>query len=119
MRTVDAPSRSNPNPEEEKSRVGSTLSIAAPYFEYTMFQPHLKRASISDAPSVAPKMSERPSLRRAQTAPSKVITGPNRTKPNWMLAFSYMLIYLELGWLIMVIWRSLAKPLNGVAAQAG
>ncbi|KAI6778132.1 uncharacterized protein J7T54_001936 [Emericellopsis cladophorae] len=84
-----------------------------------MFQSHLKPASISDAPSMAPKMSERPSLRRAQTAPSKVITGPDRTKPDWMLAFSYMLIYLELGWLIMVIWRSLAKPLDGIATQTG
>lgn len=50
----------------------------------------------------------RPSPQRAHTAPSRVITGQKSSRPDYVLVFCYMLVYLEVGWLIMMIWRTFA-----------
>jgi hypothetical protein len=50
----------------------------------------------------------RPSPKRAHTAPSRFITGQKSSRPDYVLVFCYMLVYLEVGWLIMMIWRAFA-----------
>lgn len=63
-------------------------------------------------PSPPPKSTyaqlTRPPLQRAHTAPSRVITGEQTSRPDYVLAFCYMLIYLECGWLVMMVWRAFA-----------
>jgi hypothetical protein len=84
-----------------------------------LVQPNSKRANISvDTDVHANVMDGRLALRRAQTAPSTISQGTTPAKPDWMLVCCYMLIYLELGWIIMSVWRSLGKPLEGVKFQA-
>lgn len=46
---------------------------------------------------------------RAHTAPSKFITGQKSSRPDYVLVFCYMLVYLEFGWLVMMIWRAFAR----------
>lgn len=52
----------------------------------------------------------RPLPRRAQTAPPKAITGRSSGRPDYVLTFCYMLVYLEVGWLFTLLWRSYVKP---------
>lgn len=58
----------------------------------------------------------RPLARRAHTAPANVSLSEddNTTtpRPDWILTICYMLIYLELGWLVTLLWRSCGKPLD-------
>lgn len=82
---------------------------------FKMFKgPSEARLSVPSIPTTAQSSSsqdqpERPKARRANTAPSKVITGQKSERPDWVLVFCYMLVYLEVGWLITLIWRSLGK----------
>lgn len=71
------------------------------------------RSSISGA-SESPAETPRPSPRRANTAPSRVLTGQKSTRPDWILVFCYMLVYLELGWLVMLLWRSYGRPIDAI-----
>jgi hypothetical protein len=58
---------------------------------------------------------QRPIFRRARSAPSRVITGQKSRHPDYVLVFSYMLLYLELGWLVMVIWWSIGRSQQWVS----
>lgn len=57
---------------------------------------------------ITPIRLTRPSPQRAHTAPSRVITGEKSSRPDYVLVFCYMLVYLEFGWLIMMLWRAFA-----------
>ena len=58
-------------------------------------------------PTVIP--SPRPFPRRAVTAPSKVQTVPPRNPLDRVLLFCYVLVYLELAWLILLLLRSYSR----------
>ena len=78
------------------------------------FGSDISNANVSAAAAAAhpSESSDRPQLtRRAQTAPAKAITGRKSKHPDWILVFCYMLVYLELGWLVTFLWRSYGKPI--------
>jgi hypothetical protein len=59
-------------------------------------------------PTVIPNPS-RPLPRRVVTAPSKVQTAPAGKSLDRVLVFCYVLVYLELAWLILLLLRSYSR----------
>src|SRR5687767_14623374 len=50
--------------------------------------------------------------RRSKTAPSTLPTPAslNGGQPDYVLVCCYILVYLELGWLVLLLWRSWGSP---------
>lgn len=76
-------------------------------------EPQAETQQLSQAEAAA--QHQRPLFRRARSAPSRVITGQTSRHPDYVLVFSYMLLYLELGWLVMVIWWSIGRSQQWVS----
>ncbi|KAL2211033.1 hypothetical protein CC79DRAFT_1366406 [Sarocladium strictum] len=55
---------------------------------------------------------QRVPARRSKTAPSFIPSAASLggTKPDYVLVSCYVLLYLELGWLALVLWRSWGSP---------
>lgn len=100
--------KSNANPTPELYTFTSTALM--------MLHKDPNRSSISFAPADPPSSpeSDRPSPRRSHTAPSRVLTGQKPKRPDWFLVCCYMLVYLEVAWLVMILWRSYGKPIGDI-----
>jgi hypothetical protein len=61
--------------------------------------------------SPGPQSIPRPNLRRVKSAPAMVQTGdgPPPKSPDYVLTFCFVLVYLELGWLILLLLRSYSR----------
>jgi hypothetical protein len=85
-----------------------------------MVTSHTEQINSTSTASVDPEESQRPSPHRASTAPATVnTTGQKSTRPDWILTCCYMLVYLELGWLVTLLWRSYGRPVDGIRGLAG
>lgn len=62
-------------------------------------------------PSPGPQPIPRPNMRRVKSAPATVPTsdGPPSKNPDYILTFCFVLVYLELGWLILLLLRSYSR----------
>lgn len=59
--------------------------------------------------SPTPQPIPRPNLRRVKSAPATVQIGSPPKRPDYVLACCFVLVYLELGWLILLLLRSYSR----------